>query len=298
MSNSRSFAAFGVLTHGVFAGFLLLCGCERTEQITTYSVPKHESLQSAKFLADHDRRHPKPERMIAVVIPRDDVLWFFKLQGNDEAAVASRENDVREFLKSVRFPDTNKIDWMLPPKWRQLPKASEMRYATLVMDGEPPLEISVSQLPVRPGMPISEQVEDNINRWRKQLSLPTIEPGDLNGVSEQLTVGDSVAYWINIFGHPKPKPPAMAGPQRPIEPNTRVEQNKRREQNERRDPPREPVYETPEGWVEGSAQFAAVAFKVTDAQASVLCDRDARRGRPVGQCQPLARTVAAGTVVE
>lgn len=267
MFNPRSFAAFGVLTNGVFAGFLLLCGCERTERISTYSVPKHESLQTPKFLADHQRRHPKQERMIAVVIPREEVFWFFKLQGDVEA-VAARENDVREFLKTVRILSANKIDWTLPANWRQLP-ASEMRYATLVMDGNPPLEISVSQLPVRPDMPIPQQVENNINRWRNQLSLPAIEPGDLNGMTEQLPVSDSVAYWINIVGHPMPKPPAMARPQGAADRGA-ADRNERREQNQRREAPKEPVFETPEGWVEGTAQFAAVAFKVTDDEASIL----------------------------
>ena len=216
----RSFAAFSVLTHGVFAGFLLLCGCEKSEQITTYSVPKHESLLSAKFRGP--RQHASRNGRLQLS-PRDDVLWFFKLQGNDKT-VSARENDVRELLKSVRFPDTNIIDWTLPAKWRQLP-ASEMRYATLVMDGEPPLEMSVSQLPARPGMPISEQLEDNINRWRNQLSLPTIEPGDLNGMTEQLLASGRLLD--QHLRTSKPKPKAMAGPQHPAGPQHLVEPTNR-----------------------------------------------------------------------
>lgn len=269
MSNSRSFAAFGVLTHGVVTSCLFLCGCERSERITVTTVAKHDSLQTAEFLADHARRHPDPERMIGVVIPRGDVMWFFKLQGNVDK-VAARENEVREFLKTVRFPAAEEIDWTLPQNWLRLPRR-EMRYATLVMDGEPPLEISVTQLPMRRDMPTSEQVVANINRWRGQLSLPPIDDDDLTFATEKMIVADTPSFFMNIEGRPRPKPAAMTPPP----------QQQQAERTENRVAPKMPFFEKPDGWVEGGTGMATVAFQATDGNAKIVITVTAAGGSRV-----------------
>ena len=108
MFKPQTFAAFGLAPGGLLVCCLLLSGCEKAEQITFDTVSKHESLQSSEFLVNYERSHPKPERMIGFIVPRTSALWFFKLQGNIEA-VTARENDVREFLKSVQFLSDDKI---------------------------------------------------------------------------------------------------------------------------------------------------------------------------------------------
>ena len=75
----------------ISVGFLLLCGCEKTDSITEYVVDKHESLQSTEYLAEYERTHPKPERMIGLVVPRNSLLWFFKLQGDVDAVTSPRK---------------------------------------------------------------------------------------------------------------------------------------------------------------------------------------------------------------
>ena len=86
-------------------------------------MPKHESLQTTKFLAAQDRLHPKPkaaERMIGIVIPQQDSQWFFKIQG-DVDAVAAHEVEIREFLKTLHFVSAEKPKWTLPATWQELP---------------------------------------------------------------------------------------------------------------------------------------------------------------------------------
>jgi hypothetical protein len=277
---SRSFVAFGVLPCGLLAASMTLCGCERSEKITRYTVPKHESLQTAEFQADYDRRHPKPERMIGVVIPRDTVFWFFKLPANPGSmpqatpdAVAARANDVRDFLKTLRFPENQPPAWTLPPGWRQL-KGSEMRFATLVLDGEPALEMSVTQLPTQPDMPIVEQIVSNINRWRNQLSLPPVEAEDLGAFSEKLPLDNATAYWIDIVGRPKPRPagmPQTAGPAQQPEghpPNAKPPAMK---QPAKPADAVAPIFETPQGWTEGEHNgIATISLKAVDGESTVV----------------------------
>jgi hypothetical protein len=251
----RPLVAFRLLPCELFLIGLTLVGCEKAEQIDHYDVPKHDSLQSAAFLAESERRHPRPERMIGIIFPLKDAQWFLKLQGNVEA-VTARENDVREFLKSLRFPPGEPIQWTLPTGWQQL-KGTQMRYATLVLDGPAALEMTVTTLPTRDDVLAAEQVVMNINRWRGQLSLPPIESSDLAQQTEKLTLGDVEAYWVSIIGRPQPKPAAMMPPQRPAV--TPEEKPVRKAEGVA------PMFEKPADWSEAPpAMFAAVTLQARD----------------------------------
>ena len=251
----------------LLSSVLALCGCENSEPITTYTVPKHESLQSPEFLADYQRKHPKPERMIGLVLPRPANLWFFKLQGDLEA-VAAREVPVRDFLHSLTFSAVDKPDWVLPAGWQQLP-GNDMRFATLVLDGESKLELTVTKFPSRPDLPIADQVVMNINRWRGQLSLPSIDGDDLNQQSEQIPIAGGMGYLINIIGRPQPKPSAMpfAASQ-----GTRTQGTKTEGGTERNPAAASegPEIDKPEGWTEGpSVMFATLSLQATEGDSKV-----------------------------
>ncbi len=273
--SSDSFFTSGIIAGSICLSCLFLCGCEKAEQISTYSVPRHDSLQTAEFLESNQRAHPKPERMIGIVIPRKTALWFFKLQGNIEA-VAARENDVRDFLKSVRITGDDKIEWKLPENWKQMP-ASDMRYATLLLgksdsgtSEQPSLEMSVTTFPARPDLTIADQVVLNINRWRGQLSLPPIGEEDLESQSEKLAVGDDAAWWLNIIGRPKPKPAGM-GPRPQAAPKAEV--------REPASEPKPPACNKPAEWTEGPpAMFAVVSFQVADGDAKAAITVTPARG--------------------
>ena len=290
MSKLNTITPFGV----AFSGWLVVCcvgmsGCEKVEKITTYPVVKHDSLQTSEYLANFERAHPKPERMIGLVVPRATTLWFFKLQGSVEA-VTARENDVREFLKSVQFPTNEEAEWTLPAGWKKL-GATEMRYATLVLDGEPQLEMTVTKFPGRDDLPQAEQVVMNINRWRGQLSLPPIRNEDLEDQSEQISIADGKGYWTNLVGRPRPKPAGMTPPAQATMPN-----------QANAEPAAEksaPLYNKPEGWTEGpSAKFATVSLQVLDGDKKAAITVTSAGGSPLLNVNRWRGQVGLGPLTE
>lgn len=254
---------------------MLLCGCDRQEEITTYTVPKHETLQTQAFLDDNAVRHPKIQRMIGVVLPHENSLWFFKLEGGVDA-VAAKEQEVREFLTTVSFvkqnqitadgqPEVDKPIWTLPDGWHQLPvPGNAMRHATLSLGGDPALEMSVTVLPAVPGAPIEPQVLNNLNRWRNQMSLPPIDDEDLAARSEKLTLAAGDAYWINIMGRPRARP-QMPPPQMPAR-GANPHGAERAEPAEAKSP----TFKAPAEWAEAPpVPFALASFEVVDRERPV-----------------------------
>lgn len=201
----------------LLVGASLLCGCEQQEQVASYTVPRHESLQSPKFLAETAKRKAQPARMLAAIVPHGSELWFFKLQGPPDD-VAARDGEFHEFLKSVRFANDTKIEWTLPATWKETP-GNANRYATLVLSTQPPLEVTVTVLAAG-GDDRTQQLLDNINRWRGQLDLPHIEADDLPTRTETIQAGELTITVINIAGKAAPKtampggmmPPMMGQP--------------------------------------------------------------------------------------
>ena len=291
MSKLNTITPFAVAPSGwLLACCVMMCGCEKVEKITTYPVVKHDSLQTTEYLANFEKAHPKPERMIGLVVPRATTLWFFKLQGNVEA-VTARENDVREFLKSLQFPTNDQVEWTLPTGWKKL-GASEMRYATLILDGEPPLEMTVTKFPGREDLPQAEQVVMNINRWRGQLSLPPIRDEDLEVQSEQIPIADGMGYWTNLVGRPRPKSAAMTPP---AQATSQARETKAEPAAERS----APAYNKPEGWSDGpSAKFAAVSLQVLDGDQKAAITVTSAGGSPLLNVNRWRGQVGLGPLTE
>lgn len=186
---------------------LLLSGCEKSERISIYSAPRHESLQSAEYLAEAAKRKPQPARMLAAIVPHGQALWFFKLQGPPDE-VEARVAEFQSLLKSLHFDSNKEPDWVLPDTWKETP-GNENRHATLIVSESPPLEVSVTVL-AKGSDDLTEQLLNNINRWRGQLDLPHIEAADLPSRTETLAVGELTVTLINIKGKAAPRP-AMPG---------------------------------------------------------------------------------------
>ena len=131
----------------------------------------------------------------------------------------------------------------MPAGWKQLP-AKEMRYATLVLDGEPSLEMSVTQFPTRPEMPISEQVVANINRWRNQLALPPIEEDDLAEADGKTDFGQ----FRRVLDRHHRTPAAEAEGNAAAASGGIVQTGTRTRRGSRGSGP---VFDKPDGWIEG-----------------------------------------------
>jgi hypothetical protein len=240
----------------------MLAGCEKREQISTYTVESHESLQTPEYLALVAKRKAGPARMLAAIVPNGPALWFFKLQGPPEL-VADRAPEFRELLKSIEFQQDGTPKWTLPAKWKEQP-GNEMRFATLVLP-DSPLEVTVTTLPA--GGDLTEAILANINRWRNQLELPFIEAEDLKARTETIKQGELTITLINIVGKVRPKAampagmPPMAGPA--INKAPPVPEAAQAE-------PSEIKFEKPKEWREvPPRQFTLAAFDVAEGKQKV-----------------------------
>lgn len=178
-------------------------GCRPQDNITQYDVPKVEAIQlptpTGKGSASNSAG--EPQRMLGAIIPHDGQFWFLKLTGPLDA-VASRVAEFRQVVQSMTFNDSGKPQWTLPGGWSQQP-SSGLRFATLVIDTQPPLETSVTVLPAGEGDQ-QEGVLANLNRWRGQLSLPPMKSDQLSSETETLTLPkDHTAVFVNLEGQAK-----------------------------------------------------------------------------------------------
>jgi hypothetical protein len=240
----------------------MLTGCEKREEVSTYTVASHESLQTPEYLALVAQRKAGPARMLAAIVPNGPTLWFFKLQGPPEL-VADREPEFRELLKSIEFQEDGTPNWTLPAKWKEQP-GNEMRFATLFLP-DSPLEVTVTTLPA--GGDLTEAILANVNRWRNQLDLPFIEVDDLKARTETITQGKFAITLINIVGRVRPKAamppgmPPMAGPainKAPPVPEAAQEE------------PPEIKFEKPKEWREAPPKmFTLAAFEATAGKQKV-----------------------------
>lgn len=162
-----------------FAGALvgLLAGCSETESIRRYRVPK------------------PPHRMLAAISIQGADAWFFKVTG-DREELATKNAEFEAFLKSVRLPGAagtpgadstgTKPAWTLPEGWKEATSATGERVATIEIPGkDKPFELTVTRLPF-PQRSAEQYTQQNINRWRTQLRLGPMMPGDWDKETRQL----------------------------------------------------------------------------------------------------------------
>lgn len=268
------------------AGLLVLTtvGCRKQEEIHTLVVSRDIEEANNKLLAEwratsQAARKPtaeaapaKPGRLLGALLPHGEETWTFKMLGDAEA-VTKHVDEVRALIGSVKFAG-DKPAWTLPAGWTQKADPGTMRFATLVVgDTTPPLELAIAVLPG------SQNIADNVNRWRGQVQLPPESPAEAEKSAVELPTGAGAARWVDLTGMysassgmppfarmggaagglPSDHPPIGASPMptgagrgstaRPAGP-----------------PPDSPVkYALPEGWQPGApTQFAVASFTVAD----------------------------------
>ncbi|HJT31397.1 MAG TPA: hypothetical protein VJ783_05055 [Pirellulales bacterium] len=183
-----------------------LAGCKKPDEIRHYTVPKQEDIDQ---LAGGHAAPAGPSRMLAAAVLQPHKAWFFKLVGPDETVAAQRE-PFDALIKSLRFSDSDSPpDWSLPEGWNQRP-ASGMRYATIEIDADPPLELSVTTLGREEGGDAAYLLA-NINRWRGQIGLADLAADQLEEQTEQVEYEGGKATLVNLLGQMKPGGPMMSG---------------------------------------------------------------------------------------
>ena len=165
---------------------LLVPGCQPQESIVRHQVSKERSgldeLHQTSMAPSRvpelansqatDTSSSTTDRMIVGQFETDEATWFFKITGPEEQ-VTQAETQWKPFLESVRFAD-GKPEWDLPAGWSE-GGPRPMRLATLkIGDDAAALEMAIS--PLGPG----QDLLMNVNRWRGQLGLPSIQEAELD----------------------------------------------------------------------------------------------------------------------
>lgn len=174
-----------VTCFGIFALVFCFGGCRPEDQIDRYQVAREKS----------------PHRMLGAIVPRGERGWFFKVTGANEV-VAAESDRFQAFIESVQFGDGDEAeaepepDWKLPEGWTQEP-GEGMRFATITIntDGQP-LELTVIPLPLPP----TDGILSNINRWRGQLGLASVDQQRLAQASTAVQFTGGTATLVNLVG--------------------------------------------------------------------------------------------------
>lgn len=156
----------------------VLAGCQEQEPIREYTVPKEP-----------------PVRLLAVMAPREDSTWFFKLMG-PAPEVAKHVQAFDAFVASIRFPEPGKIEWAVPGEWSE--EHSDKRFAAVIRFAGKgmPLPITITQL----RGPRAKNVRANLDRWRGQLGLTEIDDESLEKLEGNIKVDGVAATRVDFIG--------------------------------------------------------------------------------------------------
>jgi hypothetical protein len=141
------------------------------------------------------------QRILAVILHRDDTAWFFKMTGDADLVEAQKAAFI-SFLKSVQFgtpaaipvtdmsqlpPSHPPVDemnassdekptWIIPPDWSETAPSQFLVAKFMIGSGDATAAVNVSSLAGDGGGLLA-----NVNRWRGQLGLDPmaneIQPG-------------------------------------------------------------------------------------------------------------------------
>lgn len=294
-SRGRSVGLLGVL--------LLALGCSSEPDIKQYTVDTREPEQLQT-----------EQRMLGAIVPQGDAVWFFKVVGPAEE-VEPVADEIRRWVAEVRF-DGGEPVLDLPDQWQRRP-GGPMRFATVeIPSGDPPLEMSISQL--SRSAEWEPLVAMNVNRWRQQMGLDASDApfAEAEPLTENAEGDDQpTAMWVDLTGTfgggPSMTPPFAAGAgaggaapfaggagsqaasiQGPGGPGAGAAgaQSGRSGQTESG----RPTYDVPEGWREGPTNsMRLAAFKVgpeeREAELTVIPAGGGERdnvSRWLGQIRP------------
>lgn len=244
--------------------FFVLVGCSQQEGIETYKISKKVPEQLL----------PGKDRLVAVMIPRGDKVWFFKILGPQDSVDLVGER-FRSFVTAAKFDDNgDPVLKPLPEGWRRGGK-KPMRFATIDINTEKKqLDLSVSSLPAPATMNDEnwqDYVAQNVNRWRGQVGMdPSSEPfAGAETLAVEAAKGEAI--WVDLIGQAGAGSPPMMGPMSGAGPMMTG------------DVPREPAepssssldFETPDGWQEQPARgMREAAFKLeadgAEAEVTVI----------------------------
>jgi len=151
-------------------------------------------------------------RIIAAMVTTANATLFFKMRGNADLTEAQKD----EFIKWVaavcdtqtqigssqadaapsQASSAHSIKWTMPEGWTEVPPSS-MRYASFSAPAEDGGKIDISVVTF-PGDGGSDA--DNINRWRGQMGLSTMDANAVTSQVAPLKSGDATFSTTDIAG--------------------------------------------------------------------------------------------------
>ncbi|MGX5175081.1 hypothetical protein ACUR5C_13750 [Aliikangiella sp. IMCC44653] len=107
------------------------------------------------------------QSILAIIYLKADATWFFKATGSTQLVDENSATFAELFLYKLNFDTTGEPNFSHVPAEYKSQSNSNMRFASFNING---LDISVSQLSA------NQNIDDNIARWRDQLSLRPSDP--------------------------------------------------------------------------------------------------------------------------
>jgi hypothetical protein len=167
----RSPSLAGLLAGLLATVCLVISGCGNQGEIAQYRIDRQPPPSMASTIEAAPPQAPTDLLLGAIIEQTEkERSWFFKCVGSIEG-LKEIESPFRTWIESVGFSADGNPTWVLPADWKQLP-GTEMRFATIELPatGGEPASISVMALPKNKSF--DGTVADNVNRWRRQMSLP------------------------------------------------------------------------------------------------------------------------------
>jgi hypothetical protein len=260
----------------LLAGLCLVSaiGCDRSERISHYRIPKDQALAASNGPGASEAAPSQAAdfRMLAAMIPRGEQAWFFRLLGPADLVAAQTDN-FRALVKSVHFVSDAAPEWTLPEGWQQKP-ASGMRYATIEVaapdtkSSTAALDLSVTLLP-RAEPDLDAYTLSNLNRWRGQLGLSPVALAQLRESVTSVETVDGMATLVDLVGH-KPQDGMSRAPfAGKGMPTAAPLQDPRQEPKKPAPSKSELTYDTPPGWQPAAAGgLRKAAFAIADGAES------------------------------
>ena len=245
---------------------IALPGCEEPEPIVTYTIPTKmpEQLREGQ------------DRMLAVMLPKADQVWFFKVVG-PELAMANVVSPFQKFVSEISFNEAGPDLKELPYGWQRAGE-KPMRYASINIDTpSKQLDLSVSKLARQEDW--DKFVVANVNRWRRQLGLEPSEEKWAGGEEFEIEAADGPGVWVDLVGsggEASMSPPfAGSGSMPPGHPEigAATDSNSTTGQSAVKATPDERLsFDRPDGWRDGkmsSMRMAAFNVGPEDAPAEI-----------------------------
>jgi hypothetical protein len=226
--------------------FAALPACQKDEKIESYDVP-----------------HPERQKMrlFAAIVPHGEHTWFVRLSG-PEAEIDKHKPAFDAFVKSIRIDDNANppIHWTTPDGWKEL-GGDPMAAVAFRIKAEQPLNATLTHLgKFGEG---ENTLTGNVNRWRKQLSLPPATDEEIARTTEREDKNFIVA--LSGIGVPrKAAPPPME--HRPMEHPPIAAARGQAKAGQAKDLPFR--YEVPKDWrPTGGGQFSLASYEISDGPA-------------------------------